>query len=278
MQSEVLYGARLSAVFKGAIPLFFFVALLVNNDGNLNGAKLFLALGLILIALWQMRGAFKPKTLAMDRYGLIYQPPFFGAQTQINWPQIASFEIKGSGKKRFLVLNYLHPENRSVQTLKLGDGWNADGTDMFADKLEKVREHLEEARKRYQLTTQSAAVSAQRPLVEVAKKPAAPQPKSQPSNATVRSGQVYAQPSAAMKAPPVNLAAKPNASSSRPLGWGLLVVGLGLGGASVFAFSKACRDGLCGQSFWDIPDARLWIFFAVWAVCLAVILAGMKKL
>lgn len=277
MQSEVLYGARASAVFKGAISLFFFVALLVSNDGNLNGTKLFIALGALIVALWQMRGVFKPKSLAMDRYGLIYHPPFSGAPTQINWSQIASFDIKGSDKQRKLVLTYQHGENRSEQTLNLGDGWSADGTDIFADRLDKVRDHLEEARKRYQLTTQSAAVSAQRPLVEVVKKPV-PRTTPQQVSTPVRSGQVYAKQSAPIKDPPVNLSRTPNTGASKLAGWGLLALGAGVGAASAFAFTTACKNGLCGQGIWDVPDARLWIFFAIWSACLWAIWAGMRKL
>ena len=273
----MLFGARASAAFRGALPLFFFTAFLVTNDGRIYGTKVLIALGILIVALWRMRGAFKPKHMVLDHLGLHYQPVFFAEPTRVYWPQITDFAIKGSGKHRTLVCHYLHQDTGAKQSLNLGDGWSADGTDMFADRLDKVCDHLEEARKRYQLTTQSASVSAQRPLVEVAKKPA---PKTTPQQATapVRSGQVYAKTNSPIKAPPINLSRITNEGASKFAGWGLVAIGSGVGLVSAYAFMKACQNGLCGQGLWDMPDARLWIIFAVWAACLWGIWAGMRKI
>lgn len=277
MQSEVLYGARLSVVFRGVFPLFFAIVFLTSNGGDLDGLKIWIALGALAVGLWQIRGAFKPKQLVLDRYGLVYQPVFPGTATSLDWAHVTGFGIKGKDKNRNLVCHYLDPDNGSAQTLNLGDGWNAGGKDVFADKLEKVCDYLEDARRRYQLSTKPATTSAQRPLVEVAKKPA-PQAKPQQASAPVRSGQVYAKPSASIKAPPVNLSRNPNEGAHPFVGWGLLAIGSGVGVLSAFAFTKACKNGLCGQGIWDVPDARLWIFFAIWGACLWAIWAGLRKM
>jgi len=277
VQSEVLYGARLSAVFRGVVPLFFAIVFITSNGGDLDGVKVWIALGALVVGLWQIRGAFKPKQLVLDRYGLVYQPTFPSGATSLDWAHVKGFEIKGKDKNRNLVCHYLDPDNGSAQTLNLGDGWNAGGNDLFADRLDKVCDYLEDARRGYQPTAQSATASAQRPLVEIAKRPVS-QVKPQQASAPVRSGQVYARQSAAVKAPPVTLSRPVSTAASRIAGWGLLAIGSGVGAVSAFAFAGACKRGLCGHGMWDVPDARLWIFFAIWSACLWAIWAGMKKI
>ena len=285
MQSEVYHGARFSAASKGLFPLLFVVAYMISRHGSFEPSKMWVVFAAVGLALWLMRGAIKPKLLLLDHAGLVYQPPFSSISKSISWRQVLRFDIKGSGNARKLVCYYLNPQTGTTESLKLGDGWSSDGTPYFADRLEKVLLLLEDARRRYQQGMPPSAAPVQRQGVDMVRQPVPPRaPQQRPQNPVqqpapaVRSGQVYAQTSANTKSPAVDLSDTPKTGGSNLTGWGLLLVGLGIGAASAYAFMGACKSGMCGQSLWEMPDPRLWIFLLVWSACLWAIWAGMRRL
>ena len=282
MQSEVFYGARLSAVVRGA-GLFFFAAFvyLTSQEGDFLPSPPLIVLVALGGGLWLMRGAIKPKTLVLDHAGVTYQAPLSNASTSVKWPQVVDFAIKGRGKDRELVCNYRDAETGAARALKLGDGWSAYGTSVFADGLDKVLGRLEDARGRYQQQTSYSKMPASKSSVEPVRDWVprnVPQARPQRADGIVRSGQVYAKVNDAAKSPTIMLSKAPRPGGSRLVAWGLLAMGTAVGVGSAYAFARACKSGMCRAGFWDMPDPSLWIFPVIWMACLWALWAAMRKL
>lgn len=268
MQTETLYGSRGKAVLGAVVPFGVAVVLFVQLMGDsAPGSGFLVAMAFAAFGIFRAGDLFKPRQLVLDREGFVLHPSFGAQSDKIGWKTVQRFEIKGGSKNKHLVCYYLADDHRTVKTMKLGTNWCLNAGAVWGEDLEKVQGHLTDYH-RGAMGQAEPVHYPQRPAV-VASKISQP---AQPA-ATTRSGVVYAE-KAALQARPVTPSLNGETKSIKGLGVALLAVGAGVAALSVVPFVKACHQGLCQRDLWDMGDYRIWLFAALWTVCLLAVLAG----
>lgn len=268
MQTETLYGSRGKAVLGAVVPFGVALVLFVQFLGDsAPGSGFLVAMAFAAFGVFRAGDLFKPRQLILDREGFVFHPSFGAQSDKIDWKRVQRFEIKGGSKSKHLVCHYLADDHSTVKTMKLGTDWCLNAGAVWGEDLEKVLGHLTDYHRR---------AVGQAEAVHYPQKPPAVAPKiSQPAQpaATTRSGVVYAE-----KAAPQTRSIMPSLNgetkSITGLGVTLLAVGAGVAALSVVPFVKACHQGLCQRDLWDMGDYRIWLFAALWTVCLLAVLAG----
>ena len=266
MHTELLNSSRITALTPMGGYVGFAVFLLFINWGDVGSITGWMAIGAVVLGLWEGREVVQPRQLLLDRQGLIFKPSFGIQQGPIAWQSVGSFEIVKKNKREVLIC-YYREEGEPAKSLNLGGNWCLNEKDWWPSSNANVLAYLQH----YARTGTSPASKP----VPASRKPvqsAAEARTTRPVATQTRSGVQYPDRL------PGKLVEHRNKSTGKGAGWGLLLAGVAIGGISLVPFMQACRQGLCAGDLWNVSDVRIWVFAGIWTLSLLLIAIGAKLL
>ncbi|WP_292052537.1 MULTISPECIES: hypothetical protein [unclassified Brevundimonas] len=266
MHTELLNSSRITALAPMGGYVGFAVFLLFVNRGDAGSVTGFMALGAVVLGLWEGREVVQPRQMLLDRQGLIFRPSFGMQQGPIAWQSVASFEIVKKNKREVLVCHY-REESEPAKSLNLGGNWCLNEKDWWPSSNAAVLDYLQHYA-RTGMSPASHPVPASRSVEQRAVE-------------ALKTGPVAAQTRSGVQYPdrlPGKLVDHRSKRTGKGTGWGLLLAGVVMGGLTVIPFMQACRQGLCAGDLWNVSDVRIWVFAGVWTLSLLLIALGAKRI